>query len=78
MWDRSGGQCGVSPWPLGWSVCAEHEGLRQLLLRQLWGVCRVVEYRDVFSGGGEKQQDILFSKITFLPNPVRRITQVDL
>lgn len=50
----------------------------QLLLCQLWGVCRVGEYRHVFSGGGEMQQDIFFSKITFLPNPVRRITQVDL
>lgn len=42
------------------------------------GVCRVVEYRDVFNDGGEMQRDTLFSKITFLPNPVRRITQVDL
>lgn len=50
----------------------------QLLLCQLWDVCTVVEYRDVFSGGGEMQQDTLFSKTTFLPNTVRRITQVDL
>lgn len=60
------------------SVCAEQESPGQPLLCQLWGVCRVVEYRDVFSGGGEMQQDTLFSKITFLPNPIRRITRVDL
>lgn len=27
----------------------------QVLLCQLWGVCRVVEYRDVFNRGGEMQ-----------------------
>lgn len=51
---------------------------RQLLLCQLRGVCTVVAYRDVFSEGGEMQQDTLFSKIAFLPNPVSRITQMDL
>lgn len=53
-------------------------GRGQLLLCQLWGVCTVVEYRDVFGRGGEMQKDTLFSKITFLPIPVRRITWVDL
>lgn len=49
----------------------------QLLLCQLWDVCRVVEW-DVFSRGGEMQRDTLFSKTTFIPNPARGITQVDL
>lgn len=31
LWDRSGVQHGMSPWPLGWSVHAEQEGLRAAL-----------------------------------------------
>lgn len=45
----------MSPWPLGCGVRAEQEGPRAALAVPAVGICRVVEYRDVFSGGGEMQ-----------------------